>query len=127
MKEWGPYGDIFDLDRKIIEITNEEEQSLAPGFWDNSKQAEILLKSIRSKKKWVEDFNEITANAEELTLANDFLKEGLLTEEEFETQFYKTENLLEAIEFKNMLSDEGDIMSGVVQIKAGAGGTESCD
>ncbi len=34
---------------------------------------------------------------------------------------------MEAIEFRNMLSDEGDAMSAVLQITAGAGGTESCD
>ena len=35
--------------------------------------------------------------------------------------------LLENLEFKNMLSDEGDNLSAVIQITAGAGGTESCD
>ena len=34
---------------------------------------------------------------------------------------------IEDIEFKNMLSDEGDSLSAVLQITAGAGGTESCD
>ena len=37
------------------------------------------------------------------------------------------ENHIQAIEFKNMLSDEGDSLSAVLQITAGAGGTESCD
>ena len=59
--------------------------------------------------------------------ALDFLKEGLITEEELEIQFQKTLALIEAVEFKNMLSAEGDIMSAVIQITAGAGGTESCD
>ncbi|MDA9679533.1 peptide chain release factor 2, partial [Flavobacteriaceae bacterium] len=36
-------------------------------------------------------------------------------------------NLVEDIEFRNMLSDEGDDLSAVLQITAGAGGTESCD
>jgi peptide chain release factor 2 len=33
---------------------------------------------------------------------------------------------IDAIEFKNMLSDEGDTLRAVLQITA-AGGTESCD
>lgn len=60
-------------------------------------------------------------------MAFDFLKEELITEEELENQYQKTLGLIEAIEFKNMLSAEGDIMSAVIQITAGAGGTESCD
>ena len=35
--------------------------------------------------------------------------------------------MLEEIEFKNMLSGKEDVLSCVVQINAGAGGTESCD
>ena len=34
---------------------------------------------------------------------------------------------LEDLEFKNMLSAEEDSLSAVLQITAGAGGTESCD
>lgn len=86
-----------------------------------------MLRTLRTKKKWVNDFEEIQKNAEELNLAFDFLKEGLITEEELESQFQKTLSLIEAVEFKNMLSAEGDIMSAVIQITAGAGGTESCD
>jgi peptide chain release factor 2 len=41
--------------------------------------------------------------------------------------FKNTDNLIEELEFKNMLSEEGDGLSAVLQITAGAGGTESCD
>ena len=65
--------------------------------------------------------------ADELQLAYDFFKEGELTVEELDEQYAATKNHIEAIEFKNMLSDEGDSLSAVLQITAGAGGTESCD
>ena len=57
----------------------------------------------------------------------DFFKEGDVTEEEVEEQYQKTLQHIEDLEFRNMLSDEGDSMSSVLQITAGAGGTESCD
>lgn len=41
--------------------------------------------------------------------------------------FNKALQLIEDLEFKNMLSEEGDSLSAVLQITAGAGGTESCD
>jgi peptide chain release factor 2 len=62
-----------------------------------------------------------------LQLAYDFYKEGELSIDELDEQYTLTENHIEAIEFKNMLSDEGDTLSAVLQITAGAGGTESCD
>jgi peptide chain release factor 2 len=64
---------------------------------------------------------------DELQLAYEFFKEGELTEEELDDQYVLTNTHLEDLEFKNMLSDEGDSLSAVVQITAGAGGTESCD
>ncbi len=65
--------------------------------------------------------------ADELQLAYEFFKEGELSVEELDEQYNQTQNHIETIEFKNMLSDEGDGLSAVLQITAGAGGTESCD
>ena len=62
-----------------------------------------------------------------MQLAYDFYKEGELSIDELDEQYTLAENHIEAIEFKNMLSDEGDTLSAVLQITAGAGGTESCD
>jgi peptide chain release factor 2 len=62
-----------------------------------------------------------------LQLAFEFYKEGELSVEELDEQFHATELHIEGIEFKNMLSEEGDTLSAVLQITAGAGGTESCD
>lgn len=64
---------------------------------------------------------------EELQLAYDFFKEGELSEEELDAAYDAANSHIENIEFRNMLSDEGDSMSAVLQITAGAGGTESCD
>jgi peptide chain release factor 2 len=64
---------------------------------------------------------------DELQLAYEFYKEGELTPEELDHQYHSTQAHIEAIEFKNMLSEEGDSLSAVLQITAGAGGTESCD
>ncbi|WP_298121171.1 peptide chain release factor 2 [Flavobacterium sp.] len=117
----------LDIDAKLIEITNEEEKTFAPDFWNNAKEAELIVRNLRSKKKWVEDFEKANELAEELQMTYDFYKEGDATEEELDSQYELTNNHLEDIEFRNMLSDEGDNLSAVLQITAGAGGTESCD
>jgi peptide chain release factor 2 len=100
---------------------------LAPDFWNNAKEAEIYIKNLRSKKKWIEDYNKAVEMTDELQLAYEFFREGELSVEELDEQYNATEKHIEAIEFKNMLSDEGDSLSAVLQITAGAGGTESCD
>tara|TARA_R110001592_G_scaffold96636_4_gene277362 strand:+ start:478 stop:1584 length:1107 start_codon:yes stop_codon:yes gene_type:complete len=117
----------LNIDQKLIEITNEEEKTVSPDFWNNPKEAEVFMKELKMKKKWINDYNTIVNLFEDVQVLLDFYKEDEVSEQEVVAQFTKTENLLEAIEFRNMLSDEGDSLSAVIQITAGAGGTESCD
>jgi len=85
------------------------------------------MKNIRSEKKWIEDYNNAQEAFEELQILYDFYKEKEASEEEVTTQYNKTKNLIEDLEFRNMLSEEADSLSAVLQITAGAGGTESND
>ena len=117
----------LDIEQKRIEIINDEEKAATPGFWDKPKDAELLMRRIRNKKKWVIDYEKAVALNEELQIFYDFYKEKEATEEEVTEQYDKTLLLVENIEFRNMLSNEGDEMSAILQITAGAGGTESND
>ncbi|MFK8269397.1 peptide chain release factor 2 [Capnocytophaga cynodegmi] len=117
----------LDIDAKLIEITNEEEKTFAPDFWNNSKEAEKIMKELRVKKKWVEDYQQAKDYISDLEILMEFLKEDSSIAEEIDEQYQKALQSIENLEFRNMLSDEGDSMSAVLQITAGAGGTESCD
>ncbi len=57
----------------------------------------------------------------------EFYKEGEAEENDVMNQHKKLVSLLEDLEMKNMLSSEEDSFDAVLQITAGAGGTESCD
>ena len=57
----------------------------------------------------------------------EFFKEGEVDEKEIEVVFLKTEKIIEELELRNMLSKEEDGLDAILQITAGAGGTESCD
>ncbi|GAA0745989.1 peptide chain release factor 2 [Gaetbulibacter jejuensis] len=85
------------------------------------------MKSLREKKKWVEDYNTAKTLVEDLEVIYEFHKEDEATAEDVDDRFEKAVTQIEKLEFKNMLSDEGDSLSAVLQITAGAGGTESCD
>jgi len=85
------------------------------------------MKSIRSKKKWIEDYEAAAEAFEELQILYDFYKEKEATEEEVVKQYDKAKQFIEDLEFRNMLSEEADSLSAVLQITAGAGGTESND
>lgn len=118
---------FLQIEKKQIEISNDEEKTLSPEFWDHPKEAEIFMKQLRSKKKWVNDYEEIFTRFEDIQVLLDFAKEDPESEKELETSFPLLLEKMDDLEFKNMLSNEGDELSAVLQITAGAGGTESCD
>lgn len=57
----------------------------------------------------------------------EFYQSGDATEADLEEQYKTALTKVEELEFKNMLSAEEDQLDAVLQITAGAGGTESCD
>ena len=85
------------------------------------------MQSLKSKKKWIEDFNAAKTLIGDLEVLIEFQQAGEVDETELQQHLDKTLDAVQNLEFKNMLSDEGDELTAVLQITAGAGGTESCD
>lgn len=85
------------------------------------------MKQIQFKKKWVAEFEEARSHIGDFEVLLEFLEMGEVPQAEVETAYGKALEAIEKLEFRNMLSDEGDEMPAVLQITAGAGGTESCD
>jgi len=110
-----------------MEIEEEELKSQDPNFWDNPQEAEMLLKKIKQKKFWTESFKKVNTAMEDLKVLLEFQKEGEATEDEIVEATELLIQDVEELEFKNMLSAEEDSLNAVLQITAGAGGTESCD
>jgi len=75
----------------------------------------------------VEGYESAKNHLEELQILLEFFASQDASAEEVQSQYDTTLSIVEDLEFRNMLSDEGDSMSAVLQITAGAGGTESCD
>ncbi len=115
------------IEQKRIDILEDEKLSQDPEFWNDAKEAEKVMRRIRGKKVWVGEFERAESAIEDLQVLFEFYKEGESTEEEVMAQYGELISCIEELEFKQMLSDEADGLNAVVQITAGAGGTESCD
>lgn len=98
-----------------------------PNFWTDAKNAEKIMKQVRELKGWIEGCEAVQRSVEDLGVLFEFAKEGEATEEEVDTHFAETLELVESLELKNMLQGEADAMSCVLKINSGAGGTESQD
>jgi peptide chain release factor 2 len=115
------------LDVKLLQIKEDEKLTQDPNFWEDPKKAEQIMRRMRNKKLWTDSFKVCEDATDDLQVLYEFFKEQAATEEELEAQYKTAEQKIEALEFKNMLSAEEDVLSAVIQITAGAGGTESCD
>ena len=100
---------------------------MAPGFWDDPKEAEKLLRQGKSLKVWAQYFYALQQKVDDLNVIYEFYREGEATEQEVDAQYAIAFKAMEDLEFKNMLSSEEDQMSAVLEINSGAGGTESQD
>ena len=98
-----------------------------PKFWDDPKKAEIHLKKIKDKKIWTDAFGAIESTLGDLEVLMEFQELGEATADEVHAQYLTLMQQVEDLEFKNMLQSEEDHLGCVLEINAGAGGTESCD
>ncbi|HIP35487.1 MAG TPA: peptide chain release factor 2 [Crocinitomix sp.] len=117
----------LNIEEKLLQLQEDELKTQDPNFWNDPKQAEVLMKKIRNKKFWVNAYNEVKTNVDDLKVLIEFHEMGEGNEAEIDEQYRVTVENLEEVEFKNMLSAEEDNLDAVLQITAGAGGTESCD
>jgi peptide chain release factor 2 len=115
------------IEEKRMQLQEEELKSQDPTFWDNPKTAEVQMKSIRSLKFWIASYDQLKASFDDIEVLIEFVKEGVAEEEEVDEAYSNLVTEVEELELKNMLSGEEDSLSAVLQITAGAGGTEACD
>lgn len=117
----------LNIDQKQIEYEEEQLRTQAPDFWDDPKRAEAQMKKVKGIEKWLKDYKDVSILTDELSLAVDFFKDEIVSEEEVDALYNKAVKAIEALELRNMLRQEEDPMDAVLKINSGAGGTESQD
>ncbi len=117
----------LDIENKKIEVEEEELRTHVADFWEDREKAEAQMRKIKGLHFWIDSYTALTRQLEELRLSMDFLKEGLVTEEEIDAAYATAEESVEKLELRNMLRRDEDKMDVVLKINSGAGGTESQD
>ncbi len=115
------------MDNRLREIDDLTSQTLDPNFWNDPKRAEGIQRKIGMSKKWVDEYNDLAREIDDLEGLFEFQKEGMTTEAEVEVQYAHAAGILADAEFRSTLNQKEDPMNAVLTINAGAGGTEACD
>lgn len=117
----------LNLDEKLHKIENDKALSLSAGFWDDNKRATAVLKEIKTNSFWTDLYTKTEAAVEDFAVMFEFWKEGEATEEDAKQAFDLAIEKIDELEFKSTLNEPEDELTAMLQINAGAGGTESQD
>lgn len=106
-----------------------EEQTLAPGFWDDQMQAQKVLHARNELKRvvdrWQTLYDAFTHEHEMLLLAREEQDEHVLRD--VTQALTQLEKNIFALSFEAKLDGKFDKNNAIFTLHAGAGGTESCD
>ncbi len=117
----------IDIEERRIELQNEQERTEEPNFWDKADEARKQLKKVADIRSVIEEWERLARAVEDLALIPDFVAEGVLSEAEAEEQYNAAKELTEKAELRQMLSGKEDRLGAIMDINAGAGGTEALD
>ncbi|MBE6176853.1 MAG: peptide chain release factor 2 [Rikenellaceae bacterium] len=117
----------IDVEQREIDLRNEQEKTEEPNFWDNPDEARKQLKRVADIKALLDEYGVVRSAVADLSLIPDFVVEGVMDEHEAEEQYLAALERVEKLELRQMLSGKEDRLGAIMDINAGAGGTEALD
>ena len=96
-------------------------------LWGDPERARKQLQKVAGIKSWVEDFDAVRRDVEDLTLMPDFVREGVVTEGRWRRTTAARSSASRRSEMRNMLRRDEYKLGAIMDINAGAGGTEALD
>ena len=110
-----------------MKIAQDENTTTHPDFWNNPKKAEEILKEIKTNKFWTGSYDAAWKAYEDAVVLREFFEAGEASEPELKEAYHHALTAADDLEFRTTLNQPEDQLCAVLEINAGAGGTESCD
>lgn len=105
-----------------------EELSGTQGFWDDAAEAQKVLKKLSELKSAIEPVIKLQSRIEDLRVLAELVEDEESSDaEELRKELADIEAAYEKLELETLLSGEHDSANAILEINAGAGGTEACD
>jgi peptide chain release factor 2 len=122
-------GGIFDIDGRRERIADIDRQSQFAEFWADAARARGILRDKSTLAGVVERWEGVHRRLEDAETLRELADEvhDAASQKEAEDQFVALEPQVRRLEVERMLGEEGDEASAVLEINAGAGGTDAAD
>lgn len=121
------WGGFFDVANRTEKIKQDEQISASADFWNDPKKAQNIMKQIQSNKQWIDLFKQAGEIVDETEVLFEFYQQGEGEEQEVERHYQLALKEVDDLEFKSTFTSPEDALGAILEINAGAGGTESCD
>jgi len=126
-RKWPPCEAIFDVERARRDKVELEKLSGDPAFWSDTASAQDTLRKLKRVDRVLEDDKALKESAEELEALVELLREGEPAERDADQALAKFGAWSRELELTFKLTNEEDPLPGILEIHAGAGGTEAQD
>ena len=99
------------------------------GFWDDHERAQVVIQEIKQLKEWVEPFDRLSSRVRTLREMEELLEAEPDADmaAELERELVALDSEIPAFELRSLLRGPDDHRDAMVEISAGAGGTEAQD
>jgi len=122
-------GRRFDIDRKRARVELIERESVQPGFWDDQKRAQALSKEKSGLELQLAQYERERQRLDDAIALHELAEEANDDSTREEAKLAQAEAVRGAqrLELSRMPGGPQDHLNAIVEINAGAGGTESQD
>ncbi len=128
---WSSWEVIFDQTGRQEEIAGLEAQAAQPDLWTDSENAQLVLQRLSKLREAVGPYIAIERRVDDLEAMCDLLAESGEPDPESESEQERDAERISAdldrLGLETLLSGEHDANDAIVEIQAGAGGTDACD
>ena len=123
------YGGHFDVDSKLEEIKLLEEEMNSVNFWNDKNKADVVISNLNSLKRKVSGIISLNKEIDDDLDIIELLKEedNLEFKELLVANVSKYEKSIGELEVELLLDGDYDDCNCILEVHAGAGGTEACD
>ncbi|MGL6022437.1 MAG: peptide chain release factor 2 [Chitinophagaceae bacterium] len=120
-------GRFLDYESQVQQLVEHKQYTVYVDFWKDSHRAQEILKKIKTFEYRITLYNRVQEAIDDFEILLEFYKEGNMLEEELKVAYTNAQRIIEEVEYKSVLNNPEDSLSAILEIHAGAGGTESQD
>lgn len=125
-KKFVSFDEILHIEQSTKRMQEIQAYMSEPSFWDDQQQSKRLIEELKDLKERIDTYTQLKGEIDELNEYMSIADTDVMIDQ-LQKDAVKVNGKVESLELKLFLSDRFDRGSAIVDINAGAGGTEACD